>query len=128
MPQIMKAEVHDARVLANIAPMTSQPVVGDRIALAAHVAAMRPRRDEGENEFAMMTLQRPQDFAHGGRDRPRHQSAALAALPDLAAGEIDFRPARSYVCRVLRLTLLAPNLVAAILDGGIHLDCSFVPC
>jgi hypothetical protein len=42
------------------------------------------------------------------------ESGECASITELAAAEkID----RSYVCRVLRLTLLAPELVEAILDG-----------
>jgi hypothetical protein len=38
----------------------------------------------------------------------------FATLAELAAAE---RISRSYVCRVLRLTLLAPDIVERILDG-----------
>ncbi len=42
------------------------------------------------------------------------ESGECASITELAAAEkID----RSYLCRVLRLTLLAPGLVEAILDG-----------
>ena len=42
------------------------------------------------------------------------ESGECASITELAAAEkID----RSYLCRVLRLTLLAPELVEAILDG-----------
>jgi hypothetical protein len=42
------------------------------------------------------------------------ESGECASITELAAAEkID----RSYLCRVLRLTLLAPELVAAISDG-----------
>jgi hypothetical protein len=37
-----------------------------------------------------------------------------ATVAELAAAE---RISRSYVCRVLRLTLLAPDIVERILDG-----------
>lgn len=42
------------------------------------------------------------------------ESGCFASIAELAAAEkID----RSYLCRVLRLSLLAPNIVEAILDG-----------
>jgi hypothetical protein len=42
------------------------------------------------------------------------ESGECASITELAAAEkID----RSYLCRVLRLTLLAPEIVEAILDG-----------
>ena len=43
------------------------------------------------------------------------ESGECASITELAAAEkID----RSYLCRVLRLTLLAPEIVEAILDGA----------
>jgi hypothetical protein len=42
------------------------------------------------------------------------ESGEYATLADLADAE---RISRSYVCRVLRLTLLAPDIVERILDG-----------
>ena len=42
------------------------------------------------------------------------ESGECASITELAAAEkID----RSYLCRVLRLTLLAPEMVEAIMDG-----------
>src|SRR5262249_32843243 len=46
MTEVMKAEVRDTRALAQITPMTLQSVIRDRIALAAHAIASRPRRHE----------------------------------------------------------------------------------
>jgi hypothetical protein len=43
------------------------------------------------------------------------ESGEYGTLADLADAE---RISRSYVCRVLRLTLLAPAIVERILDGG----------
>ena len=42
------------------------------------------------------------------------ESGEYGTLAELAAAE---RISRSYVCRVLRLTLLAPDIVERILDG-----------
>src|SRR5262245_20017422 len=50
--------------------------------------------------------------AHRWRNMLEH--GEYASVTELAAAE---KINQSYVCRVLRLTLLAPNLVEAILDG-----------
>jgi hypothetical protein len=42
------------------------------------------------------------------------ESGEYGTLAELAAAE---RISRSYVCRILRLTLLAPDIVERILDG-----------
>jgi hypothetical protein len=43
------------------------------------------------------------------------ESGEYASITELAAAE---RINQSYVCRVLRLTLLAPDIVEAILNGA----------
>ena len=53
-------------------------------------------------------------LARGFRWRRMLESARFATIKDLAAAE-KINP--SYVSRVLRLTLLAPEMVEAILDG-----------
>jgi hypothetical protein len=52
--------------------------------------------------------------ARAHRWRGMLEQGAYASITELAAAE---KINQSYVCRVLRLTLLAPNLVEAILDG-----------
>ena len=53
-------------------------------------------------------------LARAHRWRRLLESGQFASVADLAAAEkID----RSYLCRTLRLTLLAPDLVEAIVDG-----------
>lgn len=51
------------------------------------------------------------------------ESGRFASVAELAAAE---KINQSYLCRILRLTLLAPDIVEAILDGrqppGIQLD------
>jgi hypothetical protein len=42
------------------------------------------------------------------------ESGEFASVKDLAAAE---KINQSYLCRVLRLTLLAPDIVEAVLDG-----------
>jgi hypothetical protein len=53
-------------------------------------------------------------IARAYRWRGMLEHGAHASITDLAAAE---KINQSYVCRVLRLTLLAPGLVEAILDG-----------
>jgi hypothetical protein len=42
------------------------------------------------------------------------ESGEYGTLAELAAAE---RISRSYICRVLRLTLLAPDIVGRVIDG-----------
>jgi hypothetical protein len=53
-------------------------------------------------------------IARAYRWRGMLERGVYASITELAAAE---KINQSYVCRVLRLTLLAPNLVEAILDG-----------
>ena len=55
-------------------------------------------------------------LARAFRRRKQLDTGAHAALEDLASARGG---APSYVGRALRLTLLAPEIVEAILDGGI---------
>ena len=43
------------------------------------------------------------------------ESGEYGTLAELSAAE---RISRSYICRVLRLTLLAPDIVERVMDGG----------
>ena len=43
------------------------------------------------------------------------ESGEYGVLAELSAAE---RISRSYICRVLRLTLLAPDIVERVMDGG----------
>lgn len=56
------------------------------------------------------------------------ESGRFASVAELAAAE---KINQSYLCRVLRLTLLAPDIVEAILDGrqppGMQLDVLLTP-
>ena len=52
--------------------------------------------------------------ARAFRRRKLLETGAYAAIDEMAAAE---RINASYVCRVLRLTLLAPDIVDAVLDG-----------
>lgn len=62
-------------------------------------------------------------LARAHRWRRMLESGAFATVQDLAAAE-KINP--SYIARILRLTLLAPDIVEAVLDGrqpvGLQLD------
>ena len=58
------------------------------------------------------TLAKALSRAHGWKRLI--ESGKFASVADLAGAE---KINQSYLCRVLRLTLLAPNIVEAILDG-----------
>lgn len=53
-------------------------------------------------------------IARAFRWRQLIESGEYASITDLAAAE---KINQSYVCRILRLTLLAPEIVEAVLDG-----------
>jgi ParB-like chromosome segregation protein Spo0J len=53
-------------------------------------------------------------LARAWRWRRMLESGDYGTLAELAAAE---RISRSYICRVLRLTLLAPDIVERVLDG-----------
>jgi hypothetical protein len=53
-------------------------------------------------------------IARAHRWRHLLETGAYASITDLAAAE---KINQSYICRVLRLSLLAPKIVEAILDG-----------
>ena len=58
-------------------------------------------------------------LARAHRWRRMIESGEHASITDLAKAE-DVN--QSYACRMLRLSLLAPSIVTAILDGGHHSD------
>jgi hypothetical protein len=68
----------------------------------------------------VLQIERRQDItlikavARAFRWRRMLEEGRFATLTELAAGE---KINRSYLCRILRLTLLAPDIVEAILDG-----------
>lgn len=53
-------------------------------------------------------------LARAHRWQRRLESGEYGSVTEIAAAE---KINRSYVCRILRLTLLAPEIVEAILDG-----------
>jgi len=58
-------------------------------------------------------------LARAHRWRRMIESGEYASITELAKAE---GVNQSYACRVLRLSLLAPSIVTAILDGGHHSD------
>jgi hypothetical protein len=88
-------------------PMRLQRRGGRKLIVAPEGAAAlspKPRRDE--------TLVKAIVRAH--RWRRRIESTQARSITDLAAQE---RVTDAYVCRLLPLTCLAPDIVEAILDG-----------
>jgi hypothetical protein len=63
-------------------------------------------------------------LARAHRWRRLLEEGRFGTLAELADAE---RISRSYVCRVLRLTLLAPDIVERILEGRPHLRAASVP-
>ncbi len=94
MSVVVKPESDHARFLAQQAPISLHPGIGQRVALTPHPAIPCPLRDVGEDEFGMVPLQWPDNFADGRRERCRDALVALAKLDDLPGAEIDFGPAQ----------------------------------
>src|SRR5262245_37174469 len=90
--EVVEAEVGHPCPPAQIAPVTFQPVVRDRIALALDTAVAGALGDESEDKFRVVPLQRPEDFMHGGCDWLRYQPPTLAELSDLARAPVDLIP------------------------------------
>jgi hypothetical protein len=78
-----------------------------RAAASSCVTAWAPPRSRVDNSMVKA-------IARAHRWRRMLESGIHATITDLAAAE---KINQSYVCRVLRLTLLAPDIVEAILDG-----------
>ena len=87
-------------------PMTFKKRGGRKLVVAPDGAAWAPRP---RVDNAMVRA-----LARAFRWRKRLDEGVYATLEDLAKAK---GVAISYVCRVLRLTLLAPEIVEAILDG-----------
>jgi hypothetical protein len=89
-------------------PLRLSKRVGRKVMLASDgTSALAPRRARVDS--AMVKA-----IARAHRWQGMLEQEAYASITELAAAE---KINQSYVCRVLRLTLLAPDLVEAILDG-----------
>src|SRR3974390_1390766 len=81
MPQIVQAEVADARLLRPEAPPCArQAGIGHAVALAPHKPEVRAGglSRVGENVVGRVFLQRPKDFTKLGSERNGGRLAALA--------------------------------------------------
>ena len=93
-----------AQTLTVVIPLRVKPRGGRKAMVTPGVLALEARQD--------VTLIKA--VARAFRWRRMLESGQFATIKDLAAAE---KINSSYVSRVLRLTLLAPNIVEAILDG-----------
>ncbi|MCA3357228.1 MAG: hypothetical protein ING02_04485 [Roseomonas sp.] len=93
-----------AQTLTVVIPLKVKQWGGRKTMITNGVVAVEARQD--------ITLTKA--AARAFRWRGMLESGAFAAIDELAAAE-KINP--SYVSRVLRLTLLAPEMVEAILDG-----------
>jgi hypothetical protein len=93
-----------AQTLTVVIPLSVKPRGGRKTVVTPGVLALERRQD--------VTLVKA--LARAFRWKRMLESGRYATVKELAAAE---RISPSYLCRVLRLTLLAPDLVEAILDG-----------
>ena len=93
-----------AQTLTVVIPLSVKPRGGRRAVVTPGVLALERRQD--------ITLIKA--LARAFRWRRMLESGRFGTLAELAAAE---KINSSYVSRVLRLTLLAPDIVEAILDG-----------
>ncbi len=84
---------------------------GRKTMIAPEMLAMQPRQD--------VTLVKA--LARAFRWRHLLEDGSYSTIKELAAAE---KINASYLCRVLRLTLLAPDVVEAILDGRQPEECT----
>jgi hypothetical protein len=96
-----------ARLTVHI-PIKMQYRKGRRAIVMPHVERLAERAPKMTDRAMVKAIAR----AH--RWRSMLEAGAFASMTDLAAAE---KISPSYVCRLLRLTLLAPDIVEAILDG-----------
>ena len=80
---------------------------GRKVVVAPDGAAWAPARPQVDSTLVKA-------LARAFRWRRMLESGRYGSIAELAAAE---KINESYVCRVLRLTLLAPEIVEAILDG-----------
>lgn len=102
------AIMHDAGALTVTVPMTFKKRGGHKLVISPNGAdAWAPPRARIDN--AMVKA-----LARSFRWRKLLETGRFGTINELAAAE---KINASYVSRVLRLTLLAPDIVEAILDG-----------
>jgi hypothetical protein len=107
--------------------MSASSIVGDKLSMTVRVPITIKRRAGRKlvlapdgTEVTAAPVARHVDnamvkaIARAFRWRRLIESGGYASVAELAAAE---KINQSYVCRILRLTLLAPGIVDAILDG-----------
>jgi hypothetical protein len=97
----------DRRTLTVRVPFTIKKRGGRKLVIAPDGAPWSPPRACIDNTMVKA-------IARAHRWKRMLESEEFASVAELAAAE---KINTSYVCRVLRLTLLAPDIVEAILDG-----------
>jgi hypothetical protein len=95
---------HAPQTLTVVIPLRVKPRGGRKAMVTPGVLALEPRQD--------ITLIKA--VARAFRWRRMLEEGRFATLTELAVAE---KINRSYLCRILRLALLAPDIVEAILDG-----------
>ena len=97
----------DGRTLTVRIPFSVRKRCGRKLIVAPEGASWPPARPRVDHTMVKA-------FARAFRWRRMLESGAHATVEDLAAAE---KINASYLSRILRLTLLAPDIVEAILDG-----------
>ena len=99
---------HDAGALTVTVPMTFRKRGGRKLVIAPNGA------DAWALPRARIRNTMVKALARAHRWKRLMESGRFASVAELAEAE---KINQSYLCRVLRLTLLAPDIVEAILDG-----------
>ncbi len=104
----LRAELsRDGRTLTLRVPMRFRKRGGRKLIIAPEGAAWAPARPRVDGALVKA-------LARAHRWQRLLESGAYGSISELAKAE---KVTGSYVCRLLRLTLLAPDIVEAILDG-----------
>ena len=106
----------DGRTLTVRVPFAVRKRGGRKLIVAPEGASWPPARPRVDHTMVKA-------LARAFRWRRMLESGAHATVEDLAAAE---NISASYLCRILRWTLLAPHIIEAILDGrqpaGLQMD------
>lgn len=115
------AATNEGRTLTVRVPLTLRKRGGRKQVIAPDGATWGTPRPRVDNTMVKA-------IARAHRWKRLLESGRFASVTELAEAE---KINQSYLCRVLRLTLLAPDIVEAILDGrqplGIQLDVLLKP-
>ena len=115
------ATTDDGRTLTVRVPLTLRKRGGRKQVVAPEGATWGAPRPRVDNTMVKA-------IARAHRWKRLMESGQFASVTELAEAE---KINQSYLCRVLRLTLLAPDIVEAILDGrqpaGLQLDTLLKP-